>query len=102
MDPHEKRAVRVTIYNQSYTLSTTGDPADIEELAHSVDDLMRIIASKAGNVDSTRAAVLTCLHLADKLRTIERENAEHLRLVRSKHEKLAGLLEQIASDIPTS
>lgn len=95
MDSQDKRSVRVTIYNQSYTLSTTGDPADIEELAHSIDDLMRSIASRAGNVDSTRAAVLTCLHLADKLRTLEQENAEHKRKVSSKHQKLAGLLDQL-------
>jgi cell division protein ZapA len=95
MDSQEKRSVRVAIYNQSYTLTTTGDAAEIEELAHSVDDLMRNIAARAGNVDSTRAAVLTCLHLADKLRTLERENAEHKRKVRSKHQKLVGLLDQL-------
>lgn len=95
MDIPEKRSVRVTIYNQAYTLNTTGDPAEVELLAHSVDDLMRAIASRAGNVDSTRAAVLSCLHLADKLRTMERESAEHQRQVRSKHEKLAGLLDQL-------
>ncbi len=95
MDSQEKRSVRVTIYNQAYTLSTTGDPAEVEQLAHSVDDLMRSIASRAGNVDSTRAAVLTCLHLADQLRIVERENAEHRRELRSKHEKLAGLLDRL-------
>ena len=95
MDSHEKRSVRVTIYNQAYTLNTTGDPAEVEQLAHSVDDLMRAIASRAGNVDSTRAAVLTCLHLADKLRTVERENAEQQLELRTKHQKLAGLLDQL-------
>jgi cell division protein ZapA len=97
MDSHEKRSVRVTIYNQAYTLNTTGDPAEVEQLAHSVDDLMRSIASRAGNVDSTRAAVLTCLHLADKLRILERENEEHQRKLRSEHLKLAGLLDQLDS-----
>ncbi len=95
MDAHEKRSVRVNIFNQSYTLNTTGDPSEIEHLAHSVDDLMRSIASRAGNVDSTRAAVLTCLHLADKLRTVERENEEHNRAIQNKHKKLAGLLDQL-------
>ena len=95
MDSQEKRSVRVTIFNQAYTLNTTGDPAEVEQLAHSVDDLMRTIASRAGNVDSTRAAVLTCLHLADKLRTVERENAEDRRKLRSEHQKLAGLLDQL-------
>ena len=95
MDAPEKRSVRVNIFNQTYTLNSTGDPSEIEQLAHSVDDLMRSIASRAGNVDSTRAAVLTCLHLADKLRTLERENEEQKRIVSSKHKKLAGLLDQL-------
>lgn len=95
MDSQEKRSVRVTIFNQAYTLTTTGDPAEVEQLANSVDDLMRKIAARAGNVDSTRAAVLTCLHLADELRTVERENAEHESKLRTKHRKLAGLLDQL-------
>ena len=97
MDSQEKRSVRVTIYNQSYTLNTTGDPAEVEQLAHSVDDLMRNVAAHAGNVDSSRAAVLTCLHLADKLRTAERENAEYKLSVRARHQELAGLLDRLDS-----
>ena len=95
MDSQEKRSVRVTIFNQAYTLTTTGDPSEVEQLANSVDDLMRSIAARAGNVDSTRAAVLTCLHLADKLRTAERENEEQKSKVRTGHRKLAGLLDQL-------
>ena len=34
---------------------------------------MLSIAAKAPNADSTRIAVLACLHLADKLRTLERD-----------------------------
>jgi len=74
MDASEnKRAVRVSIFNQNYTLTTSGEPADTESLAHEIDDLMSSIARRAGNLDSTRTAVLACLHLADRLRSAEAE-----------------------------
>jgi cell division protein ZapA len=66
-----KRTVRVTIFNQTYTVATSGDARDTEELAQQVDDLMSSIARRAGNLDTTRTAVLACLHLADRLRTVE-------------------------------
>ena len=65
--------VRVTIFNQTYSLVATEDAVQVQELAHRVDDLMSSIAARAGNIDSTRTAVLACLHLADQLRTLERE-----------------------------
>lgn len=68
-----KRQIRVTIFNQSYTLSSSGDPSDTEELAREIDELMSAIARRGGNLDSTRTAVLACLHLADQLRETERE-----------------------------
>jgi len=74
MDPApERKTVRVTIYNQPYTLAVTGEAAEVESLAHSVDELMMEIAQGAGNVDGARVAVLACLHLADRLRGVEGE-----------------------------
>ncbi len=65
--------VRVTIFNQTYSLvASSEEPGRIEQLAQRVDDLMSSIAARAGNVDSTRTAVLACLHLADELDSIER------------------------------
>jgi cell division protein ZapA len=67
------KTVRVTIFHQQYSVSAADDSGEIEELAREVDELMVSIAQRAGNVDATRVAVLTSLHLADRLRTIERE-----------------------------
>lgn len=65
--------VRVTIFNQSYSLvASSEEPGRIEQLAQRVDDLMSNIAARAGNVDSTRTAVLACLHLADELDALDR------------------------------
>jgi cell division protein ZapA len=65
--------VRVTIFNQTYSLvASSEEPGRIEQLAQRVDDLMSTIAVRAGNVDATRTAVLACLHLADELDSLER------------------------------
>src|SRR5580765_3585262 len=69
----ERQQVRVTILSRPYTLLTTGDSREVEEVAASVNDLMLSIAAKAPNADSTRIAVLACLHLADRMRTLERD-----------------------------
>ena len=68
-----KQVVRVTIFNQTYAVSTAGDPGDTERLAQQVDELMSSIARHAGNLDATRTAVLACLHLADRLQALEQE-----------------------------
>jgi cell division protein ZapA len=68
-----KHTVRVTIFNQTYSVATSGDARDTEALAQQIDELMSSIARRAGNLDATRTAVLACLHLADRLRVAERE-----------------------------
>ena len=91
----DKQPVRVTILSQSYTLLASGDPREVEAVAASVDELMLSIAAKAPNADSTRIAVLACLHLADKLRALERELNQLKQRVDRKSEEFAGMLEQI-------
>ena len=94
----EKKQVRVTIFNQAYTIVTSGDPAETEELARQVDELMYSIAKRAGNVDSARAAVLACLHLADQLRTLERELAGLRERVDSKTREFSVLLDKVVGE----
>lgn len=84
----DRKQVRVTILNQSFTLLTTGDPKDMIELANQVDDLMSSIARKSPNLDSTRVAVFACLQLADQLRS---RNAEFDQKAR----EFVSLLDQI-------
>ncbi len=91
----EKQPVRVTILSRPYTLLATGDPHEVEEVAASVDELMLSIASRAPNADSTRIAVLACLHLADRLRTLEREFQGLKARVDRKSLEFAGMLEQV-------
>jgi cell division protein ZapA len=91
----EKQPVRVTILSRPYTLLAAGDPREVEEVAASVNELMLSIAAKAPNADSTRIAVLACLHLADKLRTLERDLNLLKQRVDRKSEEFAGMLEQM-------
>jgi cell division protein ZapA len=91
----DKQPVRVTILSRPYTLLATGDPREVEEVAASVNDLMLSIAAKAPNADSTRIAVLACMHLADRLRAMERDLGQVKARVSRKSEELAGVLEQL-------
>lgn len=91
----EKQPVRVTILSRPYTLLASGDPREVEEVASSVNDLMLSIAAKAPNADSTRIAVLACLHLADKLRSLERDLAHLKDRIDRKSGEFTEMLEQL-------
>jgi cell division protein ZapA len=84
-----RQAVRVQIFNQSYSLLVDGDPGDVQRLAHEIDELMYSISSRSPG-DSTRIAVLACLHLADKLRAAEKQ----LQVYEDKSERIATMLEE--------
>ena len=90
----EKKQVRVTILGQPFTLLTGGDPAEMIELAHQVDELMAGIASRSQNLDSTRVAVLACLHLADRLRNVDGEFSGLRERLEAKAREFSGLLDQ--------
>lgn len=90
-----RKTVRVTIFNQTYSLVATDEPGEVEALAHSVDELMTEIAQRAGNVDANRIAVLACLHLADRLRAIERELADLKSRVDEKSRQFSLLLDKV-------
>jgi cell division protein ZapA len=95
----EKQPVRVTILSRPYTLLATGDPREVEEVAASVDQLMLSIAAKAPNADSTRIAVLACLHLADQLRVLQRDLTDLKARVDRKSVEFAGMLEQLLESV---
>jgi len=85
-----RQPVRVQIFNQSYSLLVDGDPGEVQEIANQVDELVASIASRTTSSDSTRVAVLACLHLADKLRAAEKQ----LQLFEDKSGRIATLLEE--------
>ena len=93
-DSTSRQQVKVTILNQSFTLLTTGNPAEMIELANYVDELMSSIARKSPNLDSARVAVFACLHLADQIRTRGNEP----RVPEEKVLELARMLEEAIND----
>ena len=90
-----KTTVRVTIFNQTYNLLATGEPGEIEAVAQTVNDLMCSIAARAGNIDSARIAVLASMHLADRLRILEKELESLRGRVDRKSREFAELLDQV-------
>lgn len=94
--PHpDRRQVRVTIFNQTYTLRTTGGEGETEQLARSVDDLMNDIANQTNSFESNRVAVLACLHLADQLRSLQRDLDSLRQRVEDKSRNFTVLLERV-------
>jgi len=91
----DRQTVQVTIFHQTYTLRVSGDEREVQELADSVDQLMSAIAARSANADSLRVAVLACLHLADRLRALERDLNDLKQRVDSKSEQFRLLLDQV-------
>ncbi len=91
----EKRPVKVHIANQSFTVVTSGDDREVLELAQRVDDLIATVSARSGNLDTSRLAILACLHLADQLHDAERELRALRDRLNEKVRRLGGLLDQI-------
>src|ERR1017187_604448 len=94
----DRQQVRVTILSRPYTLLTSGDSRAVEEEAARGDGPVLPVAAKAPNADSTRIAVLACLHLADRMRALERDLSQLKQRVDRKSEEFAGMLEQLIED----
>ena len=90
----DKQTVQVTIFRQNYTLRALDDDGDVQELADSVDQLMNAIAARSSSADPLRVAVLASLHLADRLRTLERELNALKKRVGEKSEQFRLLLDE--------
>ena len=90
----ERKTVRVTIFNQPYTLAVTDESGEVEALAQSVDQLMSDVALQAGNAEASQIAVLTCLHLADRLHSLEQELSAYRGLVSEKSRRFTFLLDE--------
>ena len=96
----EKKPVKITVCGQTYTVLAPGDPAEILQLAAEIDDTMTRIAARSGQADSMRAAILTCLHLADRARTLERELEDIRRRIDDKARRIAEILDRAADAAP--
>ena len=96
MDGEEKKPVRLTIYNQTFTLRVSGEPQEMLDAANKVDELMTVIA-RSGNMDACRVAILACLHLQDRVHALEQE-LNKLRSIEGRTRELATLLDGVVGD----
>ena len=96
----ERRPVRVTIANQSFTLITSGEDKEVFELANKVDELISGIAARSTNADTGRLAILACLHLADRVNSMEQELKAMRDRLESRLKRFEGLLDQALDQGP--
>ena len=97
MDGDEKKSVRLTIYNQTFSLRVAGDPDELLRAANDVDELMTAIA-RSGNMDATRVAMLACLHLQDKVNALQSELDGLKASIEDRSRELANLLDTVVKD----
>jgi cell division protein ZapA len=90
----DKKTVRVTIFGQSIPIVTSDDPAVVERLAASLDHLLHEIAAKLPSQEPVRIALLACLHLADRLQSLEQDLTQLKQRVDEKSQQFSLLLEQ--------
>jgi cell division protein ZapA len=87
-------SVKVTIYDQTYTVAGDLEPVYVEELAQYVDSKMREIARATNLVDSVKVAVLAALSIADELETLRRSRGDGREELRERAERCLKLVER--------
>ncbi len=95
----EKQPVRVTILSRPYTLLATGDPAEVEQVAARVDELMHSIRDKAPKADPTTIAVLACMHFAGQLRLADKELEELRQRKDTRSGEYAAMLDRLIHSV---
>jgi cell division protein ZapA len=90
----DKQSVQVTIFHNTYSLRASGNEREVQELADNVDQLMNAIAARSASNDPLRIAVLACLHLADRLHSLEAELQSLKQRVEQKTEQFRLLLDE--------
>jgi cell division protein ZapA (FtsZ GTPase activity inhibitor) len=98
-DPEARQKVQLTIFNRTFSLLVSGDPAEIEAAAEQVDQLM-IDVARSGNFDTMRVAIVAALQLALRLRTLEQEISQVRTQVDSKTREFSRLLDTIIEEPP--
>jgi cell division protein ZapA (FtsZ GTPase activity inhibitor) len=93
----DKQQVRLTVFNRTFSLLVSGDPSEIEDVAQTVDQLMTEIA-RTGNFDTMRVAIVACLQLGLRLRTLEAELSQIRSHVDSRTQHFARLLDGIIEE----
>ena len=90
-----EQALRVEIYNQTYSIRSDGDDQYIQDLASYVDLKMREIASGTLTVDSLKVAILAALHIADEFHQLRESQANSDTQLAVRSSECSEMLDKI-------
>jgi len=94
-------AVRVEIYNQTYSIRSFDDDSEyIMKLAEFVDNKMREISSKALTADSLKVAILAALHIADEYHRLQSVHDQADEQLASRSAECAEMLDRLLKAKP--
>ncbi len=100
MGEDSKQVTAVKIFNQTYQVSSGGDPEYVKQLARYVDKVMTEVFENTSAVDSLKVAVLAALNIADE-RFAARQQLETLDdTVTEKSEEMITLLDPLVGSSP--
>ena len=100
MGEDSKQVTAVKIFNQTYQVSSGGDPEYVKQLARYVDQVMTEVFENTSAVDSLKVAVLAALNIADE-RFAARQQLETLDdTVTEKSEEMITLLDPLVGSSP--
>lgn len=88
MTPAE--TVKVTIFNQTYSLRSAGGADHIREIASLVDERMKQIAAQLTTHDISKIAILVALNIADEMQTLKAQFAVEIEELLARASGSAG------------
>ena len=95
MGEDSKQVTAVKIFNQTYQVSSGGDPEYVKQLARHVDKVMTEVFEKTSAVDSVKVAVLAALNIADERFAARRQLETLDDTVTEKSEEMITLLDPL-------
>lgn len=89
---------KIQIYGKTYSLKSSSDQMNMEEVAAYVDAKMRELAAALSKTSSADLAVLAALNIAQELIELQKQNDVNDK---SHEEKIGRMIEALENEIQT-
>lgn len=89
---------KIQIYGKTYSLKSSSDQMNMEEVAAYVDAKMRELAAARSKTSSADLAVLAALNIAQELIELQKQNDVNDK---SHEEKIGRMIEALEDEIQT-
>ena len=89
---------KIQIYGKTYSLKSSSDQMNMEEVAAYVDAKMRELAAVLSKTSSTDLAVLAALNIAQELIELQKQNDVNDKF---HEEKIGRMIEALEDEIQT-